>query len=514
MKNQRKIGIILSYLSQLVQILSSLLYTPVMLSILGQNEYGLYQLVYSVVAYLSLLSLGFTSSYMRYFSRYEKRKEKERIYILNGMFMTIFIIISMICLILGIIMINNISFIFGKGLHINEHNKIKVLLFIMIINTAISFPASVFDCITSAQESFLFQKLLMLLQNLLNPFICLPLLLLGMGSVGMVIVSLMLTILKLIVNIWYCYKKLNVKFIFKKFDLSLLKEMWIFTFFIFLNQIIDQINWNVDKLLLGRFVGTTAVAIYGVGNTIRTMYNQISSAISNVFIPKINRIAVQFPDKRGDILLTQLMTKVGRIQFIILALILSGFISYGRIFIKLWVGDIYNNSFWVAIFIMIPGTVALIQNMGIEIQRAKNMHQSRSIVYTAISVLNVLMSIPLIKKYGAVGASIGTCIAIIAGNIIFMNVYYHKKIGLDMIYFWKNIISFIPALIPNIILGMIVYKLININSWIGLFYIIVIHSVIYCLSMWGLGFNNSEKQMILNILNKVRSGFLKLEITK
>ena len=37
------------------------------------------------------------------------------------------------------------------------------------------------------------------------------------------------------------------------------------------NQIIDQINWSVDKFLLGRFAGTTAVAVYGVGGQINSI---------------------------------------------------------------------------------------------------------------------------------------------------------------------------------------------------------------------------------------------------
>ena len=56
--NQRKAGVILSYAGEIVKILVNLIYTPIMLRLLGQSEYGLYQLVYSVVSYLSLLSLG------------------------------------------------------------------------------------------------------------------------------------------------------------------------------------------------------------------------------------------------------------------------------------------------------------------------------------------------------------------------------------------------------------------------------------------------------------------------
>ena len=98
LKNQRKAGIIISYTGQLVHILTGLLYTPVMLRLLGQSEYGLYQLVSSVVSYLSLLSLGFGASYMRFYAREKANGDKDGIARLNGMFMLIFGAISVICI--------------------------------------------------------------------------------------------------------------------------------------------------------------------------------------------------------------------------------------------------------------------------------------------------------------------------------------------------------------------------------------------------------------------------------
>ena len=44
-KSQLRAGILLSYISQMLQVLVTLFYTPVMLRLLGQTEYGLYQLV-------------------------------------------------------------------------------------------------------------------------------------------------------------------------------------------------------------------------------------------------------------------------------------------------------------------------------------------------------------------------------------------------------------------------------------------------------------------------------------
>ena len=275
--------------------------------------------------------------------------------------------------------------------------------------------------------------------------------------------------------------------------------MWVFTFFIFINQIIDQINWSVDKFLLGRFAGTTAVAVYGVGGQINSMYIEFSSSVSNVFVPKVNRIVAESGNDRE---LTKLFTKVGRIQFIILGLILSGFVFGGIPFVKIWAGPEYVDSYAVALLLIAPVTVPLIQNLGIEIQRAKNMHKARAIVYLFIALANVALSIPLIKFMGSAGAALGTAISLIAGNIIFMNWYYHARIGMNMFYFWKEIAKFIPALIVPCMLGIII-NFVNITGLIKLGVFAIIYTIVYGLSMYFLGMNEEEKQLVMGPIRKI-----------
>lgn len=501
--NQRKAGVFFSYAGEIVKILVNLIYTPIMLRLLGQSEYGLYQLVYSVVSYLGLLSLGFGSSYLRFYSRYKAKKDDVGIARLNGMFMVIFLSISVICILCGSVMVENIRLIFGPGLTDTEYGTARVLMILLIFNLALTFPNSVFNCSITAHERFLFQKMLMLMQNLFSPFLTLPLLISGYGSIGMVSVTTLLTLAVLISNMFYCLKKIHIKFCFKGLRLSLLKEMWVFTFFIFLNQIIDQINWSVDKFLLGRIFGTTAVAIYGLGGQINSMYQQFSTSISNVFVPKVNRI-VATSDNNDE--LTRLFTKVGRVQFIVLAIIFTGFIFFGQPFMYFWGGEEYSESYYIALWLILPVTVPLIQNLGIEIQRAKNKHKARSVVYLCVAIANVFISIPLIYIYGPTGAAMGTAISLVVGNIIFMNWYYYKHIGLDIWYFWKSIARFIPSLIIPCVVGVLIMEFVRINSLLTLGAWIILYVAVYCLSMYLLGMNKEEKQMIMGPMRKLIKG--------
>lgn len=498
--DQRKMGVLLTYVSEAIKILTTLVYTPLMLRLLGDNEYGLYQTVSSTVAYLSLLSLGFGSAYVRYHSRYRVKDDNDGIARLNGMFMLVFCAMSVICLAAGGVMIGNARAIFGDKLTAGELEQSKLLMAVLIVSMAITFPNSVFNCYVTAHEKFIFQKVLIVAQNLLNPCLTLPLLLLGYGSVAVVTVSAVLTLAVFLSNLYYCLKKLGMKFAFRGLEFSLLKEMTAFTFFIFLNQIIDQVNWAVDKFLLVRMIGPAMVTVYSVGAQINSLYIQMSTAVSSVFIPKVNQIVASSDDNRE---LTRLMTKVGRIQYIILALILIGFIFLGRPFIGLWAGAGKEQAYDVALLLMIPVTISLVQNLGIEIQRAKNMHRARSVVYACLAVSNVAMSVFLIPKWGCVGAAAGTAVSLVLGNVLFMNWYYHKKLGLDMIAFWKDILSLMPATLVTCLAGMVYTYFVQVSGWMMLALSAILFAAVYAGAMWLLGLNAYEKQLVRKMLRKL-----------
>lgn len=464
-----------------------------MLRLLGQSEYGLYNLVASVVAYLGILNFGFGSAYMRYYSKYKVIEDKENIAKLNGMFLIIFSVMGLITVIAGTILAFNPGFIFGDKLNSTELYKSKILVLILVANLAISFPDIVFTSHISANEKFIFQKLLQLLKIISQPFFVLPLLLMGYGSVGMVVAATFLNIIIEFLNVRYCFKNLRMKFNFHKFDLKLLREMTIFSSYVFINLLIDHINWNVDKFILGRFHGTVSVAVYGLAAQLNMYYMSISTTITSVFIPRVHKLV---GTSNYNNALTELFIRIGRVQFILLSLISTGLIFFGRPFIVMWAGRDYSDSYQIVLILMIPFTIDLIQNISIEIQRAKNMHKFRSWIFLFIAIANLIISIPLAKKYGGVGAATGTAISLLIGNGLIMNWYYHTKMGLNVLFFWKEIFKFLPSLVIPAILGTII----NLHTDLYNIYSFIIYSLIYgsvfCLSMWLWGMNKYEKDLI------------------
>lgn len=505
MNKQIKFGVILQYAQMALNILISLIYTPMMLRMLGDSEYGIYSLASSIIAYLTLLSLGFGASYIRFYFRYKQSGDEDGVKKLNGLYMMVFSAIGIITLIAGLIIAFNVGIFFNETYSANDLHIAKILMLFLSINLAISFPASVFVSYVTSQEKFIFQKLVNMGKTVLSPCLCIAVLFLGYGSIGMVIVTTILSLIVDFFNIGYCFGKLKMRFSFRKPNFGLLKEIAFFSVFIAINQIIDQINWQTDKIILGKMINATAVAIYAVAANINTMYLNFSKAISSVFTPRIHRIVndQEKSEKQKNKELTELFVKVGRIQFLVLGLILTGFIFFGQFFIKKWAGDNYGDSYYIVLLLISPVTIPLCQNIGIEIQRAKNKHKVRSVVYLIMALLNVGISILFTLWWGYFGTALGTTISLFIANGLIMNIYYQKKLGINVLEFWKQILRMCLGLIIPVACGILLLLFVNYTEIWQFLLLILAYCIIYAVSVWFLSMNRYEKDFIIKPFKRV-----------
>lgn len=500
---QVKWGVVLMYVQMILNIVINICYTPILIRMLGQSEYGIYNLAASIISYLSLFTLGFGSSYIRFYSKYKAQNDEEGIKRLNGLFLTVFSILSSIALIAGMILIGNVKVLFNSTYSANDLKIAKVLMIFLTFNLVISFPMSLFQSFITSQEKFIFQKLINIGKTILSPCLSIVVLYFGHGSIGMVVVTTIISLLIDITNILYCVVKLKMRIKIGKINIPLLKEIFAFSIFIAINQLIDQINGQTDKVILGKMINASAVAIYAVVDTIRHMYVTLSTSVSSVFAPSVYRIYNENKEDSKE-QINELFIRIGRLQYYILMLVLTGFIFFGRYFINIWVGEDFSIVYWLVLLLIIPGTVPLIQNIGIEVQRAQNKHQFRSLVYLIVAVTNLVISIIMCKFWGIIGVTLGTCFANVVGTIMIMNVYYHKKTGLNIIKFWKEILKASVGMIVPALFGVMILLFVNFSNVFMFLGLIILYAIIYLVSIYLMSFNKEEKAFVGNILVKLR----------
>ena len=269
---------------------------------------------------------------------------------LNGMFLITYTVLGIILVCLGFFLSYYGSFIFGKKLSAEEVALAEHLLRIMSINAGLAFPLSVFDSNVTINEHYLFQKIVSMLKTVVNPMVMIPLLLVGFRSPAMAYLALIITVITGIINMSYCFRKLRMPVNFRRYDFALLREMLGFTFYVFLGVVVENVNWSIDRLLLGWIRGTGEVTTYVVASQLNVYYLSFATAISNVLTPRVHRMVASNCSDRE---LSRLFTKVGRLQFILLMAVFLGFIAVGRPFVIRWGGgDRFNISYPIAIILM------------------------------------------------------------------------------------------------------------------------------------------------------------------
>ncbi|MFZ7942507.1 oligosaccharide flippase family protein [Neobacillus sp. 19] len=499
--NQMKMGTLLTYVTQFVQIIITILYTPIMLRLLGQSEFGLYSLVISVTGVLSILDLGLGNTIVRYTAKYKVLKDKLTEYSLNGFYLILYTLIGLITLLLGLYIILNLNTIFSNSLSPEEIEKAKILIIISVINLSLSFPLGIFGSIMMAYEQFIFIKIISLVRIILNPCVMLPLLMNGYGSIAMVVVISSLNIISLLINIWYCFKKLKIKFHFNNWNSKLLKEISVFSFYTFLILIVDKIYWSTDQIILGINQGTKEVSIYSIGATFSTFFITFTSVISSLQLPRFTKLVTS---GASDKIISDQFIKLSRFQFIIGCFIYGGFLYIGKDLIILWAGKGYNNSYYIALIIMTSLLFAVVQNSAIAVVQAKNLNHFRSIAQLIIALINIGLTIPLSIKYGGLGAAIATSVTYLIGNNIIMTIYYHKKAKLNMIELWLQLIRFVPSFLILMILLIFINLIDFSGSYFSLIVKVILYSGFYFTTIYIFNMNKYEKSFISSIWVKLK----------
>lgn len=501
--NQLKAGVVLNYVVIFLNTVVGLLYTPYMLRMMGQSEYGLYSLVASVIAYLTVLDLGFGNAIVRYTAKFRAEKKTEEQYEMFGMFFLLYLVIGIIAFGIGLGLYFNVDTLFGNTMTAVELGRARIMMLLLVANLAFTFPMSIWGSIIQAYEDFVFQKSLNIIRIILNTAVMICLLHFGYKAVAMVVVQTIFNVLTLVVNFIYCRRKLNIHiyFRFKHFHWGFLKEVAIYSFWIFLNAIMDRVYWSTGQFVLGAMVGTAAVAVFAIAIQLEGMYMQFSTAISSVFLPKVTAMVATNRSRKE---ISDLFIRTGRIQYIVLAYILSGFIIFGRQFIELWAGAGYSDAYITSLLFFIPLTVPLIQNLGITILQARNEMKFRSVLYIIIALVSLAMQIVLTRFFGGIGCAMGVSGALVVGQILIMNVYYRRRQELDIKTFWKEIskMSIIPIVL--IFSSMLVIRhFFALDSWGKLILGIAAFSLVYIPLFFRFSMTDDERNLFISMFHKI-----------
>lgn len=493
MPSQRKVGAVLGYANIVVKNLVNLVYTPMLLSFVGQADYGVYQTSNSFVFSLSLLTFGFSEAYVRFYTQRRINGTEDDVRRLNGMYLLLYVFICAVALVLGFTFSANADAVFSNGFTDQQVALAQVLISIMTVNIATTLFSTVFDAYILAHEQFRFQQTRQMFTTLATPFLAFGLLSVGFGVVGVALAQLSVNVVLLLLNARYAIGALGMRFDVRHLDGALFRAVAAFSAWIFANQVCELINQNVPNVMLGALSGATDVAVFAISVQIRSVFYSLSTTMSNVFTPLINRIVVESDDNG---VLTDLMARVGRYQAMLFCYVLGGFTLLGRFFVSTWAGEEFSDAYWLILAMVVPLVIPLTQNTGIEIQRAKNRHRARSVAYLCMAAVNLALTAALAPVLGYWAPAIGYVAYIVLGCGLFMNWYYQRRIGLDMVRFWGRVAPVLGVCVIATAACLLGASVLPVSGWLLFLAWGAAYSVLYALLVWFVVLDDEERESV------------------
>ena len=494
---QIKFGAVLSYISIAVNIISGLIYTPWMVETIGKSQYGLYTLANSVIT-LFLVDFGLSAATSRYLSRYNAEGDREGAERFLGAVYKLYLLID------GVILLILASvFILMDRIFVNltavELAQFRVVYAISAVFSLINFPFVTFNGILTAYEKFVPLKIADLLYRLCNVGFTVLALLLGYGLYALVTVHAVAGLLVLVFKYITIRKTIPVRVDFTNSGKKIYQDIFGFSVWTTISSLASRMVYNVTPSILGIVANSTAIAVFGVVTTIQGYAYIITTAINGMFMPRISRIMSRAD--AGDHL-NQLFVGVGRFQFVLNGLIVTGFAVVGRNFICLWMGEDFVQAYSGILLVLIPGLFYNALQIANTTMIVENKVKITAIIHVMTGVINICLSFPLSKYFGATGACISIFVAHCVRDVV-CHIIYHRELPLNIPRFMKDcyLKMSVPILV-TIACGAVLNRCIPDGGWGNFLIKALITAVIYALATACFALDKQERQKILNWLKR------------
>ena len=496
--NQIKLGALLSYFSIAVNVIAGLFYTPWMINSIGRENFGLYTLAMSVIG-LFLFDFGLSSAVTRFIAKYLAEGRVEKANQCLGLVYRLYFGVDVFLFIVLIAVFFFIPRIYQE-LTFDEIERFKIIYVIAAFYSVLSFPFIPVNGVLTAHEKFVQLKLCDVTHKIIIVGTMSVCLLLGYGLYALVLVNVFAGLITIVLKL-YCIKYFTPQEInWNYWNKIELKEIASYSSWVTIASLAQRCIFNIAPSILGVLSGSVAIAILGIAITLEGYTYTFANALNGLFLPKVSRIVAD----DGDLL--PLMIKVGRIQILIISLIIWGFVCLGEDFITLWVGENFNTSYICAVLIIFPSLLQLPQEIGQQVIIAQNKVKQQAFVYLGMAILNLLGAALLTPKYGAVGLCCSIFVAYLFRTIGLDYILY-KQLRIDIWkFFFESYVKMIPALIVSLVLGFFVSEFILIEGIWGFLCDCIVFIIVYFIVMWYFAMNANEKRIFIGLFNRITRG--------
>lgn len=499
MQNRNK-GIALSYLHTAVNMVCGLILSAFLLRTLGDTEYGIYQTIASFANCLVLLEFGMGTVIVRNISMCRGRGAETQE--LQRNISTIWTMTWGLC---GLIAAVSVLFylviptIYAESMSPNQTAYAQRIFVFITGYLIMSFLLQTLNGVILAHEHYAYTPILTTVRTVVRMVLLIVILMQYRYAILIAVVDMTVNGACLAVSYGFCKKKLSIKLLPGVCDKVILRTALPLCLAIFLQAIVNQASQNAAKFLIGITMSPESVTLYSVALYIFSIFASLTTIPVSMYAPEVTRkvgAGLEGKELAGEIV------EPCRLTALIGGMVLFGFVAVGRQFVGLLYGQAYLQAWYIAILLMVPVYINMVNGVLVNVLDALNKRMSRSLVLIVSTGVNIVLTIFWLDRWGLMGAAAAMALSTLLGQVLAMNVYYHKVLRIPVLWLFRQafrgiwpylIIGCAAALaVGQVIPGQLVSFLVS-----GCLFVAIVLGGYTCFGM-----TESEKQQLRKIVNR------------
>ncbi len=380
----------------------SLLMMPFIVHTLGDRMYGLWALVGTLLGYYGLLDFGLTPAVCQHIAAALGRGDQVACNGVVAASLRFFLVVGVLVLLLSGAAAACAPWVARSS---GDAALFSQLILILGVSTAFSFPSRVFTGFLIANLRYDLMVGAELVALALRTSLILSVLLLGHGLVGMAWATFAGGLTAMLLQAWLTARKYPwLRLRLRVPQSGLTRSLASYSFFSFAGQISDRLRFQADPLVISAFVGLTAVTHYRIASILTQQFIVLTVAVTGVFAPLFSRL-YGARDGQG---MRQTFFFATRVSICVATFVAFGLIAWGRPFIQRWMGRAYLDAYPPLLILTVAITFDLWQAPSVDLLYAIAKHRYYAALNSVEGLLNLGLSLWLVRHYGIVGVALGT----------------------------------------------------------------------------------------------------------
>ena len=428
-------GTATKYVLLAVNVVLGVLLLPFTIQHLGTADYGLWMLVVSLTYYFQLLDLGYGTGVVRHVCDADARGDIEMV---NKVLSTFFVVFAG----LGLVAAAGVAVLVVTvvprfpNLTPDQIWKGQVVLAILGARMAIGLPMTVFGAATTARQRFALNNTVAVVVALVNGAVTYLVLSAGYGLVPLVASTATVGIASYAAYVWTAKRAMpELRLRPSSFSRPLVREVTSFSAYLFLISIATQIGFNLDNLVIGAALGTSAVAIYAVASRIADYQRQLCNQFNGLLFPVVVRLDAA--ERAGAV--REVMIDATRLALSLVTVVTICVIAFGRPLIERWVGEGFEAAVLPLYALAAAGIVLVAQGPLGAVLLGTGRH--RFVAYTAMgeALANLVLSVLLVRQFGIAGVAVGTAVPVFVANLGVLLPAACRQVNMPLVTFVRTV---------------------------------------------------------------------------